>query len=272
MFGGNFLHSYDVPTRMSGYISKYENLTIVLELKIRQIEISTHVPKKFRFPYFTKLVACYLPFIFSHKFFRLSWYVADKCLRDLKTSGSDMPARVLDGILALAEFLVSEARILESGTEAAKKEAKEQIPVDRVKDASAFARELRWRVKQAMGYHSDDESSSSRSKGTTTLAGTKRRRMDDQEDASRFRNFRPKSWDSVVTSVAEDSQSVVKASKPTEDDAEWTHAFTLDDMKNEGEEATVNSRKEIVIKVRRTAQGLERHRIERIVEEWKWDS
>jgi F-box/leucine-rich repeat protein 10/11 len=192
----------------------------------------------------------------------------------LKTgSGSDLPPRVLNGILALAEFLVSEARILESGTEAAKREAREQIPVDRVKDAPAFMRELRWRVKQAMGYHSDDEGSGIRSRGTTTLAGTKRRRVDDQEDGPQFRNFRPKSWDSVVTAAAEDSQRVTKALRPTEDDAEWTKAFSSDDVKEveEGEEATVSSRKEVVIKVRRTAQGLERQRIERIVEEWKWD-
>jgi F-box/leucine-rich repeat protein 10/11 len=177
----------------------------------------------------------------------------------------------LNGILALAEFLVSEVRILESGTEAAKKEAKEQIPVDRVKDAPAFARELRWRVKQAMGYPSDDEGSGSKSK-STTLAGTKRRRVDDQ-DVPQFRNFRPKTWDSIITTAAEDNQRVLKAPKPTEDDVEWAKPFVLDDMKlDEGEEATISSQREIVIKVRRTAQGLERQRIERTVEEWRWDS
>jgi F-box/leucine-rich repeat protein 10/11 len=106
-----------------------------------------------------------------------------------------------------------------------------------VKDAPAFARELRWRVKQAMGDHSDDEGSGNRSRGTTILAGTKRRRVDDQEDAPQFRNFRPKSWDSVITAAAEDNQRVMKAPRPTEDDAEWTKAFTLDDMKDEGEDA-----------------------------------
>jgi F-box/leucine-rich repeat protein 10/11 len=204
--------------------------------------------------------------------YRLCWYVADKYLRDFKTtSGSDLPPRVLNGILALAEFLVSEARTLESGTEGAKKEAKEQIPVDRVKDAPAFARELRWRVKQAMGDHSDDETSGN-SRGTTTPAGTKRRRVDDQDDGPQFRNFRPKSWDSVITAAAEDSQRTTKAPKPAEDDVEWTKAFTLNDMKDEGEEATVSSRREVVIKLRRTAQGLERQRIERTVEGWRWDS
>lgn len=141
-----------------------------------------------------------------------------------------------------------------------------------MKDAPALARELRWRVKQAMGYNSDDEGSGSKPKGSAAL-GTKRRRVDDQEDAPQFRNFRPKSWDSITTAAAEDNQRVMKALKPAEDDAEWTKPFILDDMKlDEGEEAMVSSRKEVVIKVRRTAQGLERQRIERTVEEWRWDS
>lgn len=168
---------------------------------------------------------------------------------------------------------MSEARILESGTEAAKKEAKEQIPVDRVKDAPAFARELRWRVKLVIGYLSDDEGSGSKLRGTTTLAGTKRRRVEDREDAPQFRNFRPKTWDSIITTAAEDSQRVIKVPKPADDDVEWTKPFILDDMKvDEGEEATVSGQREVVIKVRRTAQGLERQRIERTVEEWRWDS
>ncbi|KIJ43994.1 hypothetical protein M422DRAFT_168927, partial [Sphaerobolus stellatus SS14] len=40
VFGGNFLHSWNVAT----------------QLRVRDIEISTHVPKKFRFPLFTKYV------------------------------------------------------------------------------------------------------------------------------------------------------------------------------------------------------------------------
>jgi len=116
-----------------------------------------------------------------------------------------------------------------------------------------------------MGYHSDDEGSgSSKSRGTATLA--------DQDDTPQFRNFRPKSWDAAITAAAEDSHRTMKAPKPTEDDTEWTKAFTSDDMKEEGEEGTVSSRREVVIKVRRTAQGLERQRIERIIEEWRWDS
>lgn len=200
--------------------------------------------------------------------------MADKYLRDFKAPlGLDLPTRVLSGILALAEFLVSEARIMESGSEPARKEAKEQIPVDRIKDAPAAARELRWRVKQTLGYHSDDEGVSKPK--NTILAGTKRRRVDDQEDAPHFRNFKPKPWDSVTTTTAEESQHVLKAPKPKEDDDDWTRSYVIDgdlEMDDvEGEEAQVNSRREVVIKVRRTAKGLERQRIERTVEDWRWE-
>jgi len=60
-------------------------------------------------------------------------------------------------MLALTEFLVSEARILEHGGEQGKKEVKDQIPSERVKDAPAMVRELRWRLRSAAGYSSDDE-------------------------------------------------------------------------------------------------------------------
>jgi len=195
--------------------------------------------------------------------------VADKYLRDFKApSGLDLPARIVNGVLALAEFLVSEARILESGSEPAKKEAKEQIPVDRIKDAPAAARELRWRVKQALGYHSDDDEGVSKPK-SIIVAGTKRRRVDDQEDVPHFRNFKPKPWDSVMTTTAEESQHAMKAPKPKGDD-EWIGGDLQMDGE-EGEEAQVNSRREVVIKVRRTAQGVERQRIERTVEDWRWE-
>lgn len=207
---------------------------------------------------------------------RLCWYVADKYLRDLKSSSSlSLSSRVLNGVVALSEFLVSEARILESGSEQAKKEAKEHIPSDRIKDAPAFARELRWRARHALGYQSDDEGSSSRNKSTTIVAGTKRRRVDDPEELPHFRNFKPKVWDAITTTVAEESQRVTKALRPTEGSSnEWTLGYAVDDVApsmEDGEEANVSSRREVVVKVRRSAKGVERQRIERTVEEWRWD-
>lgn len=34
----------------------------------------------------------------------------------------------------------------------------------------------------------------------------------------------------------------------------------------------VNRKRHVVVKVRRTAKGLERHRVERVIEEWDWTS
>jgi len=41
-------------------------------------------------------------------------------------------------------------------------------------------------------------------------------------------------------------------------------------VKDEEDEATVESCQEVVIKVRRTTKGLERQRIERTIEDWTW--
>ncbi|KAF8197423.1 jumonji superfamily protein [Pholiota molesta] len=243
VFGGNFLHSYDVAT----------------QLRVREIEIATQVPKKFTFPMFTKLC----------------WYVGDKYLRDLKApSGVSFSPRVLNGILTLSDFLVSEARILETGTDQAKKEAKEQIPSDRVKDAPAMARELRWRAKQALGYSSDDEgpSKGSKSVAITTAAGSKRRRMEDEDEVPRFRNFKPKPWDAVLMTKEDEQTASIRMPNPENKDEDWTKAWVAGPEPATGADAvdgSVKSRREVLIKVRRTAGGkIERQRIERTVEEW----
>ncbi|KAF8964078.1 JmjC domain-containing histone demethylation protein 1 [Flammula alnicola] len=265
VFGGNFLHSYDVATRTCAeyYHSQSFPIDPFPELRVREIEIATQVPKKFTFPMFTKLC----------------WYVGDKYLRDIKSaSGVSFSPRVLNGILTLSEFLVSEARILENGTDQAKKEAKEHIPTDRVKDAPAMARELRWRVKQALGYPSDDEGpvGTRKSKDTTAapIAGSKRRRLDDQEETPHFRNFKPKPWDAVVMTKDEEQSFTSKMPKPEAKEGEdWTKpwlAVSDSSTSVEGAETSVKSRREVVVKVRRTATGVERQRIERTVEDWTW--
>ena len=134
---------------------------------------------------------------------RLCWYTAEKYLRDLK-GREEFPPRILEGIEALADFLVSEARTIERGTESARRQAKEEVPGDRIKDAPALARELRWRARHAAGYSSDDDSRSSRkiktpaSNGEVNMIGGKRKRSvaDSVEESSDlFRNFKRRSWD-----------------------------------------------------------------------------
>ncbi|RPD65805.1 Clavaminate synthase-like protein [Lentinus tigrinus ALCF2SS1-7] len=254
VFGGNFLHSYNVPT----------------QLRVREIELATHVPKKFRFPYFVKLC----------------WYAGEKYLRDLKAK-EDFPPRILEGIEALADFLVSEARTMERGTDSAKRQAKEEVPGDRIKDAPALARELRWRAQHASGYSSDSEGRSSRhmknkfvvngvSDHATNGVGNKRKRSaaDIGEDSTGlFRNFKPPGWERVDEHPAVTESRVVKARRPREDSTDWAEEWLHGDVNaaaEDGEEAHVERRRDVIVKVRRTAKGLERQTVERVLEEWQW--
>lgn len=131
VFGGNFLHSYCIPT----------------QLRLRQIEIDTKVPQRFRFPFLEKL----------------TWYVADRYTTDLRQLRAYRPKPlaitpsaphivVLRGLIVLADFLQSQVDILEDETadEKRKKLAYERIPGDVVKDPSGLVKELRWRVEREL--------------------------------------------------------------------------------------------------------------------------
>ncbi|CAE6435827.1 unnamed protein product [Rhizoctonia solani] len=200
VFGGNFLHSYNIAT----------------QLRIRDIEINTRVPKKFRFPFFTKIC----------------WYAADKYVRDLKAK-EDISPRILEGLASLVTFLVSEARVIERGGKDKEKEARDQVPGDRVREPGALARELRWRVRNARGLDSDGEGSGSPVAVPPTNgvgAGAKRKRTEEPaptptpapapkseeekpESPVVFKNFIPRKWtevrrDSAVTTCFVDPSSI----------------------------------------------------------------
>jgi F-box/leucine-rich repeat protein 10/11 len=168
---------------------------------------------------------------------------------------------------------------MERGTDQAKKETKEQIPADRVKDAAALARELRWRVRIAAGCESDDEGLARKDVNITPLvngaADNKRKRgqMDGGDDQmAKFKNFKPRIWEAVSEVASENDKRVVKASKPDRD--QWKEHWV--DWKDKAaeetgaDEADVNRRRDVIVKVRRTATGVERQRVERVVEEWRW--
>ncbi|KAF9239635.1 Clavaminate synthase-like protein [Melanogaster broomeanus] len=254
VFGGNFLHSYNVRT----------------QLKVVDIEKATRVPKKFRFPYFTKLC----------------WYVADKYLRDLKGK-EEFSSRLLESLEALSSFIVSEARIMERGSEAAKRDAKDQVPAERVKDAPALARELRWRVRIAAGTESDDDELGRPVKkvmvnGHGSVNGVKRKRSPIEPGGKagtgvgtgrvQFRNFQPKGWDVVEDLPKEEERQMVKASYPGE--AGWQQRWIKWDNETLGEDAgwqaSVERKREVTVKVRKTEGGLERQRIDRVLEKWEW--
>ncbi|KAI0048251.1 Clavaminate synthase-like protein [Auriscalpium vulgare] len=244
VFGGNFLHSYNAAT----------------QFRVRDIEIATQVPKKFRFPLFS----------------RLCWYAGEKYLRDLRAR-EEFPLRVLKSVEALSEFLVSEARAVERGPDAARREAKDQIPSDKVKDASALARELRWRVRLASGYGSEGEEGDS--PGGTT-ASQKRKRGDHESGAwgqraePSFRHFAPKVWGRSEESREEDTRRV-RISRPATGE-DWADSWveSADESKTydaeDAAEAEVTRARRVVIRVRRTSHGLERQRVERTVEHWQW--
>ncbi|KAF9257816.1 jumonji superfamily protein [Marasmius fiardii PR-910] len=249
VFGGNFLHSYSVPT----------------QLRVRDIEFRTQVPKKFRFPLFTKLC----------------WYVGDKVLKDLKSSGaSSFSTRVLTSMVALADFLVSEARNLERGSDSAKKETKDQVPHDRIKDAPAMARELRWRVHHALNGSSEDEGSDSG--GSAPRNGVRKRKRALSESTTeptpppKFKNFKPKRWDSVTDTALVPRKRTTHAAKPQMEGNEWIQQWSewkdWEDGVNNGDEpeVDVNVNEQVLIRLRKTANGLQRERIRRVIEEWKW--
>lgn len=180
-------------------------------------------------------------------------------MRDLKAR-EELSPRVLESTLSLADFLVSESRIIERGSETAKKESKENIPGEKVKDAPALARELRWRVKHALGYTSDTE-------GDHTHDGQRGEVI--RTPAVVFKNFVPKQWDRVVDEDAGEEVTKVRAMRPSSLD-KWVTTWT-DGCQDEGAgEAEVLKRRKVMFRVRRTESGIERQRIERTLEDWNW--
>lgn len=209
---------------------------------------------------------------------RLCWFVGEKYLRDLKAR-EELSPRLLASLESLADFLVSQVRIMERGTEAAKRDAKENVPSDRVKDAAAVARELRWRVKQAAGHWSDDESAPIRETAgpTTNSLNGKRKRESSHTptDQVQFRNFKIKSqlWDHVVQRDRSTEEKTVSIQKPNgnADSAEPWMEWQEEPMSDCGEQGKVRQQRDVVMKYRATTSGLERERVERVVEFWTWE-
>lgn len=177
---------------------------------------------------------------------------------------------------------MSEVRNIERGTDQAKRESREQVPVERVKDAAATARELRWRVRTAAGYCSDDDESGAHKAATNGHAlngvGSKRKRMDCENadgEKSQFKNFKPRAWESVMEEAAKSDTRAQKVRRPENGD-NWKEQWMnwRDELVGEDGEwaADVNRRRDVVIKVRRTVNGVERQRVERVLEEWVWNN
>lgn len=157
---------------------------------------------------------------------------------------------------------------MEKGSEATRKEAKDQVPGDRVKDPQAVARELRWRVRLAAGHASDGEEDSKPSNGV-------KRKFEPETTPVLFKNFQPRKWDQIIDRPFEEEKKKVTAKQPESLDS-WTEAWvdkTENEMDLDGDrvEAEVSRRRTIIVKARRTDTGIERQRIERVVEHWTWN-
>ncbi|KAH7103811.1 Clavaminate synthase-like protein [Auriculariales sp. MPI-PUGE-AT-0066] len=254
VFGGNFLHSYSIPT----------------QLRVREIELATGVPKKFQFPHFPKLC----------------WYVGEKYLRDIRAK-EEFSERVLEGVAALADFLVGQVRLMERSSDSQRREAKDAVPTDRIKDAPAVARELRWRVRQALDAPSDDEATPWK-KTQSPVKGTKRKRetselgspsADDYPSSRNFKNFRPKAWDQEVRAPIESERRVVHVAKS--DEVPLAELVKLESgeesaqaviSRTGGEEGEYETKVETIVRARRlNIDGMvviERQRITRLLETW----
>lgn len=130
VIGGNFLHSYNIAT----------------QLRVYQIELNTKVPKRFRFPYFVPMC----------------WYVGWHYHRLLETEktkhslkGTEVvPTRVLQGLKALAAFLVEQTYRLEEGAKGMSAErrrvAKENVPWQLLEDPVQMAADFQEMVYIAL--------------------------------------------------------------------------------------------------------------------------
>ena len=185
--------------------------------------------------------------------------MGESYLRDLKAR-EELSPRILESILSLADFLVSESRIIERGSEAAKKESKENVPGEKVKDAPAVARELRWRVKHALGYTSDTEVDHTHDGRCGGMIRT---------PVGVFKNFVPKKWDKVVDEDVGEEVTKVRALRPESLD-EWVTTWTDGRQDDGAGEAEVLKRRKVLLRVRKTESGIERQRIERTIEDWSW--
>lgn len=175
------------------------------------------------------------------------------------------------------------------------------MPSDRVKDAPALARELRWRARAASGYNSEDEEDERRpSNGHSKVNeisesvqgtvngnghGKKRKRSEDASlvAEARFRNFLPKTWEGTTDKGVESTSRKIKALIPEpllardsksegwkDEWLEWRdEPLAVEDGK-EGQDVEVSRKRFVSAKVRRTTNGVERQRIERVVEKWSW--
>lgn len=176
---------------------------------------------------------------------------------------------------------MSEVRAIERGPESVRRDVRDQIPNDKVKDAPAVARELRWRVRLAEGYTSDGDHPGRVRAGEHMTKDVGHKRKRDPEFLStargdpRFRNFQPKIWEALAEEQEEGVRHLTL--RPTQDIGSLVEGWTgweeepIRSQMVDGDEVEVGRRRQVIVKTRRTFRGFERQRVERVVETWSWD-
>ena len=170
---------------------------------------------------------------------------------------------------------------MERGPESVRRDVRDQVPNDKVKDAPAVARELRWRGRLAQGCTSDGDQSGPVRVGEpmTKEVGRKRKRDPEFLPAARgdpkFRNFQPKIWEALAEEQEEGVRHLTLQSPQdigslVEDWTDWKEEPIRSQMMN-GDKVEVGRRRQVIVKTRRTFHGFERQRVERVVETWSWD-
>ncbi|KAK8854559.1 hypothetical protein IAR55_003298 [Kwoniella newhampshirensis] len=248
VFGGNFLHSYDIDT----------------QLRLRQIEIDTKVPQRFRFPMFD----------------RLCWYVADKyCseMRHLRSYRVRVPSHppqpphhhILRNLMSLAEFLISQTDIStdDMAEDKRRKLIHDRIPGEVVRDAEALARELKWRVERELKLQGllDEEldhrmtaaggevRGKRKSKGgSETGNANKLGKVWDKQPISRTWKVYPVPW---AVNVQEPSPQTSQVFLPRPHDSTSSTEGRVE-RGNEEAEVTISSTKQFRRRVRETEDGL----------------
>ncbi|KAK6910935.1 hypothetical protein I203_104970 [Kwoniella mangroviensis CBS 8507] len=262
VFGGNFIHSYDIDT----------------ELRLRQIEIDTKVPQRFRFPMFE----------------RLCWFVAERYnsqLRQLRAyrprsttpnSTNPLHARVLSQLIHLCDFLLNQISILHNPDkeERSKKLVWDRIPHELIKDPEALARELKWRVLRELGMDDplkgylpngkkvenghadkgyDDENANEKE---LKRKKSKLSRVFNKKGASRTWLFDPPKWEESITTPQIES-SLITVARPDghgEEEAEESLS-TIKQFRKRSREieggGLVLEEQEVVFIEKKTVWGLE---------------
>lgn len=151
------MHSYDIPARTSPSPSR-------ADIRATSTSDRNRYQGSSAFP--LSILRQVSPFFYHCKLpltIRLCWYVAERYCNELRQIRAYRPRAatvtsaphpvVLEGLIHLAQFLITQADIIENPDEEDKKRSfvNGKIPQEIVKDPSGLARELLWRVRRELG-------------------------------------------------------------------------------------------------------------------------